>query len=203
MEHDNMEMDKSKKPGLLSNKLIWLIVGAACFVIIAFIIPTPQSLIELVEKQKIAERMIEWHVAHDVAQAAWKAKLVLAMIPMAVIYFATEALPIGLVGILMPMFAYFFKLLPMKMIGQTFAGDAPLFLLGVLAMGVTVIGVGLHKRLATWISRVDQRVCAAHCRFVCFHVRPGILYIRPCHGGLYGAGDGGRLHGSGFSQQQS
>ena len=106
---------------------------------------------ELVEKQKIAEKLIEWHVAHDVAHAAWKAKLVLAMIPMAVIYFATEALPIGLVGILMPMFAYFFKLLPMKMIGQTFAGDAPLFLLGVLAMGVTVIGVGLHKRLATWI----------------------------------------------------
>ncbi|MDH3356149.1 MAG: SLC13 family permease [Desulfobacteraceae bacterium] len=151
MEHDNMEMDKSKKPGLLSNKMLWLIVGAACFGIIGFIVPTPQSLIELVEKQKIAERMIEWHVAHDVAHAAWKAKLVLAMIPMAVIYFATEALPIGLVGILMPMFAYFFKLLPMKMIGQTFAGDAPLFLLGVLAMGVTVIGVGLHKRLATWI----------------------------------------------------
>ena len=146
-----MEMDKTKKPGLLSNKMFWLIVGAACFGIIGFIIPTPQSLIELVEKQKIAERLIEWHVAHDVAQAAWKAKLVLAMIPMAVIYFATEALPIGLVGILMPVFAYFFKLLPMKMIGQTFAGDAPLFLLGVLAMGVTVIGVGLHKRLATWI----------------------------------------------------
>ena len=151
MEHHHTEADKTKKSGLLSNKLLWLIVGAACFVIIGFIIPTPQSLIELVEKQKIAERMIEWHIAHDVAQAAWKSKLVLAMIPMSVIYFATEALPIGLVGILMPVFAYFFKLLPMKMIGQTFAGDAPLFLLGVLAMGVTVIGVGLHKRLATWI----------------------------------------------------
>lgn len=151
MEHHHTEADKTKKPGLLSNKLLWLIVGAACFGIIGFVIPTPQSLIELVEKQKIAERLIEWHIAHDLAHAAWKAKLVLAMIPMAVIYFATEALPIGLVGILMPVFAYFFKLLPMKMIGQTFAGDAPLFLLGVLAMGVTVIGVGLHKRLATWI----------------------------------------------------
>lgn len=151
MDHHTMETDDTKKPGLLSNKLLWLIVGAACFMIIGFVIPTPQSLVELVEKQKIAEKLIEWHVAHDVAHAAWKAKLVLAMIPMAVIYFATEALPIGLVGILMPVFAYFFKLLPMKMIGQTFAGDAPLFLLGVLAMGVTVIGVGLHKRLATWI----------------------------------------------------
>jgi sodium-dependent dicarboxylate transporter 2/3/5 len=151
MEHNYTEAEKSKKLGLLSNKLLWLIIGAACFGIIGFILPTPQSLIEMVEKQKIAERLIAWHVAHDAAQAAWKAKLVLGMIPMAVIYFATEALPIGLVGILMPVFAYFFQLLPTKMIGQTFAGDAPLFLLGVLAMGVTVINVGLHKRLATWI----------------------------------------------------
>ena len=151
MEHNHTEADKTKKPGLLSNKLLWLIIGAACFIIIGFIIPTPQSLVELVEKQKIAEKLIGWHIAHDAGQAAWKAKLVLGMIPMAVIYFATEALPIGLVGILMPVFAYFFQLLPTKMIGQTFAGDAPLFLLGVLAMGVTVIGVGLHKRLATWI----------------------------------------------------
>ncbi|MBW2219836.1 MAG: anion permease, partial [Deltaproteobacteria bacterium] len=141
----------NKKAELLSNKLLWLAVGAALFVIIAFIIPTPQTLVELVEKQGIGKKMIEWHVAGDMNEAAWKAKLVLGMIPMAIIYFATEALPIGLVGILMPVFAYFFQLLPSKEIGKTFAGDAPLFLLGVLAMWVTVIDVGLHKRLATWI----------------------------------------------------
>jgi sodium-dependent dicarboxylate transporter 2/3/5 len=148
MAHEDIVSDQ---PGILSNKLLWLITGAICFLVIGFILPTPQSLIDLVEKQQIAKKMIDWHIANDINHAAWKAKLVLGMIPMAIIYFATEALPIGLVGILMPVFAYFFKLLPMKMIGQTFAGDAPLFLLGVLAMGVTVIGVGLHKRLATWI----------------------------------------------------
>jgi sodium-dependent dicarboxylate transporter 2/3/5 len=148
MAHDIVISDQ---PGILSNKLLWLITGAICFLVIGFVLPTPQSLIDLVEKQQIAKKMIDWHIANDISHAAWKAKLVLGMIPMAIIYFATEALPIGLVGILMPVFAYFFKLLPMKMIGQTFAGDAPLFLLGVLAMGVTVIGVGLHKRLATWI----------------------------------------------------
>ncbi|MDY7030326.1 MAG: SLC13 family permease [Thermodesulfobacteriota bacterium] len=145
MEHD------SGGEGLLGNKLLWIIVGAAIFFIVGFIVPTPQSMVELVEKQGFGQRMIDWHVAHDMAEAAWKTKLTLAMIPMAIIYFATEALPIGLVGILMPIFAYFFGLLPVKEIGKTFAGDAPLFLLGVLAMGVTVIEVGLHKRLATWI----------------------------------------------------
>jgi sodium-dependent dicarboxylate transporter 2/3/5 len=39
----------------------------------------------------------------------------------------------------------------MKMIGRTFSGDAPMFLLGVLAMGVAVVDVGLHKRLASWL----------------------------------------------------
>jgi sodium-dependent dicarboxylate transporter 2/3/5 len=37
------------------------------------------------------------------------------------------------------------------MIGKTFAGDAPMFLRGVLAMGVAVVDVGLHKRLASWL----------------------------------------------------
>jgi sodium-dependent dicarboxylate transporter 2/3/5 len=144
-------MAEEKNQGLLANNLLWLGIGAACFIIIAYILPTPQSMIDLMEEQGFGKKIIEWRLADDMSEAAWKLKLVLGMIPMAVIYFATEALPIGLVGILMPVFAYFFHLLPTKMIGQTFAGDAPLFLLGVLAMGVTVIDVGLHKRLATWI----------------------------------------------------
>jgi len=142
---------KKKRKGLLSNKLLWIVVGAVIFLFVGFILPTPRSMLDLVKEQGFGKTMIEWHVASDMDQAAWKMKLVLGMIPMAIIYFATEALPIGLVGILMPILAYFFHLLPTKMIGQTFAGDAPLFLLGVLAMGVTVISVGLHKRLATWI----------------------------------------------------
>jgi len=137
--------------GILANKIVWIITGGALFFIIAFIIPTPHSMVELLEKQGFGQKMIELGIATDMANAAWKMKLILGMIPMAIIYFATEALPIGLVGILMPIFAYFFGLLPTKEIGRTFSGDAPLFLLGVLAMGVTVIDVGLHKRLATWI----------------------------------------------------
>jgi len=151
MNTSHMVDAKKKKRSLLANKLFWIIVGASLFIIIGFLVPTPQSMVDLVKEHGFGKQMIDWHVAEDMEQAAWKMKLVLGMIPMAIIYFATEALPIGLVGILMPILAYFFHLLPTRMIGQTFAGDAPLFLLGVLAMGVTVISVGLHKRLATWI----------------------------------------------------
>ncbi|ETR73395.1 MAG: hypothetical protein OMM_06959 [Candidatus Magnetoglobus multicellularis str. Araruama] len=109
MAHDIVISDQ---PGILSNKLLWLITGAICFLVIGFVLPTPQSLIDLVDKQQIAKKMIDWHIANDISHAAWKAKLVLGMIPMAIIYFATEALPIGLVGILMPVFAYFLNFYP-------------------------------------------------------------------------------------------
>jgi len=137
--------------GILANKLLWLCIGAGIFILVAFILPTPQSMVVVVEKYGFAKRLIHWEVAHNVTDAAQKTKIVLGIIPMAIIFFATEAIPIGLTGILMPILAYFLQLLPRNMIGKTFAGDAPMFLLGVLAMGVTVVDVGLHKRLATWL----------------------------------------------------
>ncbi len=137
--------------GILANKLLWLCAGAGIFILIAFILPTPHSLVEVVEKNGFAEKMIEWEVAHNTQDAARKTMMVLGIIPMAIILFATEAIPIGLTGVLMPLLAYFLELLPRKMIGKTFAGDAPMFLLGVLAMGVAVVDVGLHKRLASWL----------------------------------------------------
>lgn len=137
--------------GILANKLLWICMGVGVFVLIAFIVPTPPSVVDTIQKYGFAEKMIKWEVARDVAGAAHKTMLVLGIIPMAVIFFATEAIPIGLTGILMPILAYFFHLLPRAMIGKTFAGDAPMFLLGVLAMGVGVVDVGLHKRLASWL----------------------------------------------------
>jgi len=137
--------------GIMANKLLWLCLGAGIFILIAFILPIPQSIMEVVEKNGFADKMIEWEVAHNLQDAARKTMMVLGIIPMAIIFFATEAIPIGLTGVLMPLLAYFLELLPRQMIGKTFAGDAPMFLLGVLAMGVAVVDVGLHKRLASWL----------------------------------------------------
>ena len=145
MEHD------AGGGGILANKLLWVCIGAAVFILIAFVLPTPQTLVEIVEKYGFAQKMMEWEVAHNVREAADKTMIVLGIIPMAIIFFATEAIPIGLTGVLMPILAYFLHLLPRSMIGKTFAGDAPMFLLGVLAMGVAVVDVGLHKRLASWL----------------------------------------------------
>ncbi len=145
------EIEQDSGGGILSNKVLWLCIGFAVFILIGFILPVPQSVVDVVEKYGFAEKLMQWEVAHDAQQAARKTMIVLGIIPMAVIFFASEAIPIGLTGILMPTLAYFLHLLPSSMIGKTFAGDAPMFLLGVLAMGVAVVDVGLHKRLATWL----------------------------------------------------
>ncbi len=145
------EIEHDGGGGILAKKGLWLGVGICIFIFVGFILPTPQSVITTVEKFGFASKMIEWEIAHDAAEAAHKTMMVLGIIPMAVIFFATEAIPIGLTGLLMPMLAYFLHLLPRPMIGKTFAGDAPMFLLGVLAMGVAVVDVGLHKRLASWM----------------------------------------------------
>lgn len=142
---------ESPKKGILANKTLWICIGLAIFLFIGFLLPPPKSLISVISEQGIVDKMIKLHLANDVSEAARKTMIVLGIIPMAVIFFATEALPIGLTGLLMPTLAYFLGLLPKKAVGKSFAGDAPMFLLGVLAMGVVVVEVGLHKRLATWI----------------------------------------------------
>ncbi|MDY6954097.1 MAG: hypothetical protein SWE60_21540, partial [Thermodesulfobacteriota bacterium] len=105
MSHD-MEHDIGGG-GILANKMLWILVGLGIFIVVGFLLPTPQSVTDTVEKYGFAKKMMEWEVAHDTHDAANKAMIVLGLIPMAIIYFATEALPIGLTGILMPTMAYF------------------------------------------------------------------------------------------------
>ena len=140
-----------EKTGIFAKKGLWIGIGFGIFVLIGFLLPTPQSLIEVLETYGYIDKMIEWEIAHNVEQAARKTMIVLGIVPMAVIFFAVEALPIGTTGILMPIMAYFFGLMPFNMIGKTFAGDAPLFMLGVFALGGTVVEVGFHQRLAVWL----------------------------------------------------
>jgi sodium-dependent dicarboxylate transporter 2/3/5 len=137
--------------GILANKGLWLGIGVGIFLIVAFALPIPQTLIETLEKYGYVEKMMDWGIAQDTTEAAHKSMIVLGIVPMAVIFFATEAVPIGVTGILMPILAYFFNLLPFNMVGKTFAGDAPMFMLGVFALGGSVVEVGFHKRLAVWI----------------------------------------------------
>jgi sodium-dependent dicarboxylate transporter 2/3/5 len=137
--------------GILAKKGLWIAIGAGIFLFVAFVLATPQSLIETMEKYGYVKKMMDWGIARNAVEAADKTMIVLGIVPMAVLFFATEAVPIGVTGILMPILAYFFHLLPFNLVGKTFAGDAPMFMLGVFALGASVVEVGFHKRLAVWI----------------------------------------------------
>ncbi|MBW2194587.1 MAG: hypothetical protein JRF37_03175 [Deltaproteobacteria bacterium] len=73
--------------GILANKPLWIGIGAAIFILVGFVLPTPQSVVDIIEKFGFAEKMIDWEIAHDVQGAANKAMIVLGIIPMAIIYF--------------------------------------------------------------------------------------------------------------------
>jgi sodium-dependent dicarboxylate transporter 2/3/5 len=135
----------------LAKKGLWIAISLFIFLIIAFVLPVPEGLMQTLVDYGYAERMKDWGIARDAQEAAHKTMIVLGAVPMAVVFFATEAVPIGVTGILMPIMAYFFNLLPTNMVGKTFAGDAPMFMLGVFALGATIVEVGFHKRLAVWI----------------------------------------------------
>ena len=92
------EIEHDGGGGILAKKGLWLGVGICIFIFVGFILPTPQSVITTVEKFGFANKMIEWEIAHNAAEAAHKTMMVLGIIPMAVIFFATEAIPIGLTG---------------------------------------------------------------------------------------------------------
>ncbi|MGD8563618.1 MAG: hypothetical protein PVG03_13820, partial [Desulfarculaceae bacterium] len=67
--------------GILANKILWICIGLAVFILVGFIMPTPQSVIEVVEKYGFAQKMVKWEIAHSVVDAANKTMIVLGIIP--------------------------------------------------------------------------------------------------------------------------
>ena len=59
-----------EKTGIFAKKGMWIGIGVGIFILIGFILPTPQSLIEVLEKYGYVEKMIEWEIAHNVEQAS-------------------------------------------------------------------------------------------------------------------------------------
>lgn len=140
-----------EKRGIFAKKGLWIGIGFGIFLIVGFILPTPESLVEVMKEYGYIQKMIKWEIAENALEASRKTMIVLGIVPMAVIFFAVEAVPIGVTGLIIPILAYFFGLLPFNMIGKSFAGDAPMFMLGVFALGATVVEVNFHKRLAVWL----------------------------------------------------
>ena len=52
-----------EKTGIFAKKGLWIGIGVGVFILVAFILPTPQSLVEVMEEYGYVEKMIEWEIA--------------------------------------------------------------------------------------------------------------------------------------------
>jgi sodium-dependent dicarboxylate transporter 2/3/5 len=119
----------------------WLGIGLALFALIAFIMPMPDSMVLK------AEELFKGQAGVDVAMKAMHIKIIIALLSTCVIFFATEAVPMPAVALLIGLVQLFFGITDSRSIVGTYAHDAVWFIAGSLALGATLVKYGLDKRV--------------------------------------------------------
>jgi len=80
-------------------------------------------------------------------EAAQKAKVMVGVLIVAAMFWATGALPIGFTAMLVGVLMYIFGVFPPNLVAKAYAKDAVLFIMGVLALAVGVGKTGLDRRI--------------------------------------------------------
>ena len=125
----------------------WLGIGVVIFLLIGFLLPTPQSMID--KAVQIFPNLSESHQSFvgnsDVL--AVHIKLTMALLATCVVFFATEAVPMPAVALLIGLVQLFFGITSPSTLAKTYAHDAVWFIAGSLALGATLVKYGLDKRV--------------------------------------------------------
>ena len=80
-------------------------------------------------------------------QVSVKARVMLGVLIVAALFWATGAVPVGITALIVGVFMYFFDVLKPDDIAQAYAKDAVIFILGVLAMATAITKTGLDRRI--------------------------------------------------------
>jgi sodium-dependent dicarboxylate transporter 2/3/5 len=80
-------------------------------------------------------------------QTAFRAQVVLGLLLVSALFWATGAVPVGVTALLVAATLYFFGVFKPDAVAQSFAKDAPLFIFGVLAMSKAITKTGLDRRI--------------------------------------------------------
>ena len=122
-------------------------IGITIFLLIGFIIPTPQSMLD--KAIDIFPNLSESHQSFvgDSNNLAIHIKLTMALLATCVVFFATEAVPMPAVALLIGLVQLFFGITSPSMLAKTYAHDAVWFIAGSLALGATLVKYGLDKRV--------------------------------------------------------
>ena len=83
----------------------------------------------------------------DPEEAAFRAKVMLGILVVAGIFWATGAVPVGITALLVGVFMYFLGVLRPDDIAAAYAKDAVVFVFGVLAVAMAIGKTGLDRRI--------------------------------------------------------
>ena len=119
----------------------WFGIGAIVFILIGILLPTPDSMTAK------AQELFGDNGSADVTLKATHIKLTIALLATCVVFFATEAVPMPAVALLIGLIQLFFGITAPKTIALTYAHDAVWFIAGSLALGATLVKYGLDKRV--------------------------------------------------------
>lgn len=80
-------------------------------------------------------------------ETATKAKIMLAVLLIAALFWASGAVPVGITALIVGLAMYFGGVMPPDYIAQSFAKDSVIFIFGVLAIASAISKTGLDRRI--------------------------------------------------------
>jgi sodium-dependent dicarboxylate transporter 2/3/5 len=83
----------------------------------------------------------------SVEQTCFRARVMLAILAVAALFWATGAVPVGITALSVGVFMYFLGVLRPDDIAQAYAKDAVIFIFGVLALSAAITKTGLDRRI--------------------------------------------------------
>jgi sodium-dependent dicarboxylate transporter 2/3/5 len=82
-----------------------------------------------------------------VDQVALRAKVMVGVLVLAALFWATGAIPIGITALLVGVMMCFFGVLPPDLVAKAYAKDSVIFIFGVLAIAAAIGKTGLDRRI--------------------------------------------------------
>lgn len=80
-------------------------------------------------------------------KTARAAKVMLGILAVAALFWATGAMPIGITALLVGVLMYLFGVFPPNLVAKAYAKDAVIFIMGILALAVGIGKTGLDRRI--------------------------------------------------------
>jgi sodium-dependent dicarboxylate transporter 2/3/5 len=166
----------NSRPGIM-------ILGAVLFTLLV-LMPTPDSLQKILTSPKTGQMtdlisgysgFTKMHNGQTVAEyyakyakkkssspdeAAHSAKVMIGILVIAALFWATGALPIGITALLVGLLMYIFGVLPPDLVAKAYSKDAVIFIMGVLAMAVGIGKTGLDKRIGLVLLGTSRSIPA-------------------------------------------